>query len=424
MKLIFMLIVLVSGLLIGATVSPTEHRASGSFVAHEWGTFTSVQGGDGVQMMWEPQDTLRLPSFVHDRVKLRPFDAPFISKFKSAYSTKQRMETPVIYFYSDEPVQADVAVHFPEGTITEWYPGKGAADLTQRIIPNGKPALHWRNVHILAATESTVVPAMASDSQGSHYFAARETDASLISMKEGQDWVTEKFLFYRGVGNFTAPLTVTMDADCAHVTLHNAGAEPIRHLYLCNFLAGASPWIAIENLLPGESRKLPLPGTETARTQTIPALAAAMREALTREGLYAKESEAMVKTWEDSWFSERGIRVLYTLPRAWTDRILPLAISPAPAGIERVMVGRAEVISPAIEKLISERGREYATADAVRKLVIVKEIIDLNLGRFCSAAFHRAKIDKSYTDEEWKGISTLQSDVSARIAAVKLAANP
>jgi hypothetical protein len=40
--------------------------APGDYVAHEWGTFTSVQGADGVQTPWNPLITSDLPKFVHD----------------------------------------------------------------------------------------------------------------------------------------------------------------------------------------------------------------------------------------------------------------------------------------------------------------------------------------------------------------------
>ena len=49
--------VIASGLLIAARPAP-------SYVAHEWGTFTSVQGGDGVLLDWRPLETSRLPKFV------------------------------------------------------------------------------------------------------------------------------------------------------------------------------------------------------------------------------------------------------------------------------------------------------------------------------------------------------------------------
>src|SRR5438093_3028285 len=76
--------------------------AAEDFVAHEWGTFTSVQGADGIQLEWNPLITSELPGFVYDANK--PSGDPrrriSLSGSKSAFRTLQRMETPVIYFYS------------------------------------------------------------------------------------------------------------------------------------------------------------------------------------------------------------------------------------------------------------------------------------------------------------------------------------
>ena len=48
----------------------------------------------------------------------------------------------------------------------------------------------------------------------------------------------------------------------------------------------------------------------------------------------------MVKTWESAWLGTDGTRVLYLLPLAWTDRTLPLKLTPAADVLVRVMVGR------------------------------------------------------------------------------------
>src|SRR5256885_11845774 len=37
-----------------------------NYVAHEWGTFTSVQGADGVLIPWNPLETTKLPKFVYE----------------------------------------------------------------------------------------------------------------------------------------------------------------------------------------------------------------------------------------------------------------------------------------------------------------------------------------------------------------------
>jgi len=55
------------------TVALQLHALGGepreNYVAHEWGTFTSVQGADGIQLEWNPLVTSELPGFVYDRNK-------------------------------------------------------------------------------------------------------------------------------------------------------------------------------------------------------------------------------------------------------------------------------------------------------------------------------------------------------------------
>jgi len=79
------------------------------------------------------------------------------------------------------------------------------------------------------------------------------------------------------------------------------------------------------------------------------AIGARMATALESEGLYQQEAQAMANTWRDSWFTEVGTRVLYVLPRAWTEGILPMTLMPEPAKLVRVMVGRAEIITPDVQ---------------------------------------------------------------------------
>lgn len=67
---------------------------------------------------------------------------------------------------------------------------------------------------------------------------------------------------------------------------------------------------------------------------------------LVASGLYQKEAQAMVATWRDSWFEE-GVRVFYLVPATTVDALLPLTITPAPAGVARAFVGRMDVITPA-----------------------------------------------------------------------------
>jgi hypothetical protein len=110
----------------------------------------------------------------------------------------------------------------------------------------------------------------------------------------------------------------------------------------------------------------------------------AMGEALASEGLYPREAKAMVDTWKDSWFSEDGVRVLYVLPHAWTDATLPLTLTPEPRELVRVMVGRAEVITPSVEKNLRRLLVESANGDATARGEVVAEL--RKLGRFAEPA--------------------------------------
>lgn len=62
-----------------------------------------------------------------------------------------RMETPVLYFYSQRPTTLSVRVDFPKGLITEWYPpapkvGPNPAAVGP-VYRNG--SLQWDQVSVL-----------------------------------------------------------------------------------------------------------------------------------------------------------------------------------------------------------------------------------------------------------------------------------
>jgi hypothetical protein len=94
--------------------------ASKRFVVHEWGTFTSFSGSDSVKLEFRPLEDVDLPGFVLNRAR-QTGNFPFLL-LKRDITAQQRMETPVTYFYSEEPLQARVRVVFPRGLLTEFYP--------------------------------------------------------------------------------------------------------------------------------------------------------------------------------------------------------------------------------------------------------------------------------------------------------------
>jgi hypothetical protein len=376
-----------------------------NLVVHEWGTFTSVQGGDGVPLRWSAQQLGDLPRFVHNWRKPELGRQPKTELFfgKAGLVGLQRMETPVIYFYADREFDADVEVRFPKGLITEWYPQ------ASRIGPctlktNADPALtkhgtteslaQWNNIRVLPSMAADAArELLPTDAQGSHYFAARETEAAIVRGHAATAANEhEKFLFYRGTGSFGTPLIVTTSPD-GTVSLQNNGGTQLVHLFLLHVQDGKAEWSHLDeldakarqpwqrfNAQPAEQRK------SVAEAQKE--IGAVIANALVEAGLYPAEAKAMVKTWNDAWFAEEGVRVLYLLPRAWTDEILPLKLNPQPRELVRVMVGRAEIIPPQLQRDLAIQLKLSNEGDSRAKESLQASY--QKLGRFSGPAYQLA----------------------------------
>lgn len=366
------------------------------YTAHEWGTFTSVQGADGVQMEWNPFVVAELPKFIYDRNRpnheANRQDFAFFAA-KTAFVAKQRMETPVIYFYSSEKKTVDVRVDFPSGIMTEWYPHATSCD-AQRTPGevNKNSYLEWKGVQIDPTIKDAKLP---TDVGKSHYYAARDAGASLLRINNAASNAEEleSFLFYRGVGHFEAPLNVTLQAGGSAITLRNSGKQELHHVIVLKVDQGKEAndpkqyALASFNKLASEnSERIDLAKLNSGSHAN---LKKSLEEALTAEGLFKAEAAAMVKTWEDSWLEEPGLRVLYVLGREWTDQTLPLKLTPAPESVARVMIGRAEVLTPRIEVTLYDSIMEYQKGGAELREKAVATVRSLNLGRFQEAALRR-----------------------------------
>lgn len=379
---------------------------------HEWGTFTSVQGADGVQVQWNPLLRTDLPSFVYDPAKLAASGCA-ISYFpgKAAMLARIRMETPVIYFYSPVESSVDVRVDFPHGLITEWYPRASTVGpyMTETAAEGqpGRSFLEWSGVRILApgTTEGSGVQ-LAREGDGSHYYAARETAANLVWMGGGKPDAEpeyERLLFYRGAGNFQAPLDARVSADERQLALFASDPEPLHALFVLEIKGAEARYQRAKALTPSKSLSFDMStGVYEPLSRAQARLMEEVAAALVGQGLFEQEGRAMVNTWKDQWFSEQGTRVLYLLPREWTDRTLPLTLNPAPSKLIRVMVGRSEVITPGSQRELRQDIVSFASGDQDRALAGVQR---LGLGRFLEPAVTMAlgaNPDRQLADAAWK----------------------
>jgi hypothetical protein len=252
-----------------------------------------------------------------------------------------RMETPVIYFYTDREMEVSIEVGFPHGQITEWYPQASVVNANFGTDKKGRleSGINWGTIKLLPNER----PDYLREVSYSHYYPARETDAVPVQVCNADKTKIEKekFLFYRGIGNFSLPLAVKIDNK--NLTLTNRGNNEIKNLIVFENQGGKIGFRHIKSL----SKETVVGRPEM--TNSLDKVFVELEKILVAEGLYEKEARAMIKTWQDSWFEE-GLRVFYILPTAATNEILPIKIQPQPTEIVRVLVGRAEVITPEMEQ--------------------------------------------------------------------------
>lgn len=338
--------------------SKDDSRKDRNFTVHEWGTFTTLSGSNGVRLGGITHDDEPLPKFVyHYEKQEKGFDGVSV-----------KMETPVIYFYSEKERVVDVKVGFPKGVLTQWYPQVG---LLNPVVTGGAPKLQdglldWGSLYILpkgVGTES--MPAVAAGDPWSH---ARNVDANMIrnchtgvlnQRADGKfEGVSEyeRFLFYRGLGDFELPLSAWIDGDQTLI-LKNSARNALDGIFLLNIDNGS---IGLRALGRIDGQKVHSSNMDLAPTSVEDAMKK-VATALVNAGLYEKEAVAMVRTWRKSYFETDGFRILYIVPRDFTDRILPLTINPVPKDLVRVLVGRYDILTPAAraraEELIKKAGK-------------------------------------------------------------------
>jgi len=356
------LTVLLASLPEGATTSD----GGAGLVVHEWGTFTSVLGDDGLPLTWRPFTASDdLPGFVY---RQGPFHAEARRDWRSIKTTLSapaRLETPVLYFYADRPLSVAARVRFPSGRITEWYP---QAHVTGAGIG-------WDAVEVLPGAGG----GFPDEGTPSHYYAARETDAASLRVEAGGGPQEERFLFYRGVGNVELSVGAALDRHRVAVRALHPGVSEIVLFESRNGHVGYS----IQNL--GKRRATfarPLVAGD------VSALKSELESILVRHGLYPREATAMVATWGDSWFEE-GTRLFYVLPRALADRALPLTVLPRPRETARVLVARLELIAREDEDRV--RAELDAVPDATALTSPEREELRVRLGRFGEPTLRRLR---------------------------------
>jgi hypothetical protein len=380
-------------------------RAEAPLVVHEWGTFTSLQDEEGKAIGGINTDDEPVPNFVHcfgTRLLIPP-NAPLPNFAKGVPrchpDVTMRLETPVLYFYPSagwKPQPVDVHVAFRGGWLTEFYPdavskvpGNDAGTIGH-IKSNISGELTWKN--LMLGAEGT-----GPETTEKVWLAPRDVKSATVKTANGEN---EKFLFYRGVGNVNAPLRIvrneadkTLEVRDNHPILSMLNAEDnlrISAAWLVDVRPdGTCAFKPLGKLEWGKGIRATMPSTLNAdgfSATNMLRLKNEMRRALIAEGLFTDEADALLKTWEVSYFKNPGLRFFYLCPREDIDGALPLEIS-VPDKTTRVMIGRIEIVTPEqralLRKIAAGPAPNLTTQEAVQKSEIYADY--LKLGRFRNA---------------------------------------
>lgn len=209
----------------------------------------------------------------------------------------------------------------------------------------------------------------------------------------------EQFIFYRGIGRFTTPFSTSSNSE-GTLTLGNSASEPIPLVLLLNFdgekggftsfnLAGNTNRAVLEHNIPQAT--LPV---ETY----IASISETLKAHLIQEGLLPLEAQAMIDTWKRSYFRTPGLRALYILPRAWTDSLVPISFSRAPTDLQRVFVGRVEILTHKQEQALMQGIRDAIVRSATDESFYAGTFVS-ELGRFAEPKLWRARAMASSSSE-------------------------
>lgn len=336
-------------------------------IVHEWGTFLTMSGSDGISLDGMYHEEHALPSFVHARSK---------DQLRLPMS-QMKGETPVIYFYTPQVQKVQVEVGFPTGMWTQWYPQ--ATTVRPGIVQAGSPPqtrngnIRWNVVVRPTDMKNGEPPATSSDALWNY---ARDVDAAYVTtdrqlaypLSEYQkssaaaEW--ERFIFYRGLGE--APLPMQVRFGSGRVTASTSEAEGVRHLFVLRVENGRGAYAYAPSLTAKAVLDQPVPAMSESRPHDdfVKRVSDDVARRLVESGLYEKEARAMVNTWASSYFKTDGVRLLFVMPQSWTDRFIPMRITPAPQQLVRVMVGRMELLDEAREKRAEDAIRQLSSSDA------------------------------------------------------------
>lgn len=356
-------------------------------VVHEWGSMQHHMGTTTSEFDLMGENQADLPSFVKVWSE-QPALGPIL------------IRKPILYFYTQEKMKVNVTARFPEGILTQWYPDVTtfAPQRDGRIRPGNNQAqsrngtLSWQQIELDPETDASMFANVRENHPWWHL--ARDTDATPVRVAQKgranriDAGTVERFLFYRGAGEYKPMVQPTRDkaSDDFSVTVPFSQID-LRGVFLVRVNdSGATithaPVLKAEGtmtLAGPEAVKPPQEAAAIAKAQLIESLEAA--------GLFSKEAQGLVDIWGDDMFTTPGERLLYLMPSNEVERVLPLTIQPEPKQLVRTLIAWVELSTPEAEKRIMNLIKQLSSADPGEALAAQQELRSLD--RFAEAILRR-----------------------------------
>ena len=341
-------------------------------IIHEWGTFSSTVDKKGKQFSSQRFEgrtslpdqvyTLGKASFNWKNTIYSGYDEGNENKESGAYrhihllGDTIRMETPVLYFYSEKEMDIAVDVKFPNGSIGEWYPNrKNGEKISEDYLETGdihkkvksKKILDLKNYTGFVSWKAKILePKKKSNfsinTNSTEWTAPRETESNQIQI--GNE--IEKYIFYRGIANFENPISVKLESTKKEkfLNLKNLLNEKIPFVFVFNHDYKTKKKLIYWSGSLDENQNYKLNLFEKSTTEFSETHIIEFKKALEKAGLYPKEAEAMMKTWKESYFEKQfGLTVFYLVPENKLNQLLPIQFSVKPDEFKRAFIGRIKI---------------------------------------------------------------------------------
>ncbi|MBI2894999.1 MAG: hypothetical protein HYY06_15700 [Deltaproteobacteria bacterium] len=232
---------------------------------------------------------------------------------------------PVVFVYTDRPVEVAVEVRFPGGRPWLYYPSvdlEARGPVRSNLAGLGLMAPHdrlsWR-VRAVPGRHSTVLPPVAA---GHFWNRIRQVPSATLLAPDG---TAERFLFYDGPVAF--PIAYRVRHLGPDAVLEHPGPTGQTGLVV----ALGDRWVPVPAMRPGAAvgisrigwRRPPRPITTEIASRLVAA------------GLSRAEARSLVETWRPEIDSPR-LRAFWLLTRVEYDALLPITIAPRPSELVRV----------------------------------------------------------------------------------------